>query len=163
MAINFTADEIFEMAEFIEESGAKFYRQAAQNNSDPKRKEMFLKLAAMEDNHLVIFKTMRRQLNAEEKAQDTFDPDNEAAMYLQTMAGAHGWEGKLSPAKELTGKESFKEVLQIALNAEKDSVIFYFGLRSFITPKAGKDKLDAIIKEEINHITVLNQQLSASK
>jgi len=161
MAITFNADEIFEMAVEIERNGAKFYREAAANTSDEQTKKMLLDLADMEQGHLSTFEQMRQNLTDAQKEATTFDPDNEAAMYLRTMADAHGSEGMKSPTEKLTGNESIREIIEIALNSEKDSVIFYFGLKGFVSAKAGRDKVEAIIKEELAHITILNKQLRA--
>lgn len=161
MPITFNADEVFQIAEQIERNGVKFYRKAADNASDKETKQMLLDMADMEAGHLTTFEHMRRHLVGREKAGTVFDPDNEASRYLQTMADAHGSEGKKSPIEELTGAESIEEILKIALNAEKDSVIYYFGLRSFVPPKAGRYKIDAIIAEEVEHITTLNQKLAS--
>ena len=159
MGITFNANEVFEMAEEIERNGAKFYRKAAENASDDKIKKMLLGMAAMEDKHLKTFREMREQLSAREKEENVFDPNDEAAMYLQTMADARSWEGRKSPGVELTGNETTKEIIEIALNSEKESVVFYHGLRSLVPPKAGRDKIDAIITEELSHIRVLLEQL----
>ena len=159
MPITFNADEIFEIAEEIERNAGKFYRKASGIASDKVTKKLLLDLAAMEDGHLKIFRDMRELLSDKEKEQVTFDPEDQAAQYLQTMADMHGSEGKISPTKELTGKETIKEIIEIALNAEKDSVVFYFGLRSFVPATGGRDKVEKIINEELGHINVLNQRL----
>ncbi len=163
MAITFNADEVFEMAEEIERNAAAFYREAAKITKDKDTNKMLLDLASMEDGHMIIFKEMRLHLTGEEKERTTFDPDNEAAMYLQTMADIHGTEGKISRTKKLTGTESTEEILKIALNSEKDSVVFYCGLRNYVSDKAGSDKLAAIVREEISHITAINKKLIALK
>jgi rubrerythrin len=163
MGITFNADEIFEMAENIERDGAKFYRQAAKNAADEKTRKMLLDLAAMEDKHLATFQEMRKELSAREKEEMVFDPDNQAAMYLQTMASGHGWEGKKSLTENLTGNETLEDILKTAIKAENDSVVFYSGLKELVPAKAGKDKLEAIIKEELGHIAILNQQLALLK
>jgi rubrerythrin len=163
MSITFNADEIFEMAENIERDGAKFYRQAAKNTADKKTKQMFLDLASMEDKHLATFQAMRKRLGDSEKEEMIFDPDNEAAMYLQTVARGHGWEGKKSLTESLTGRERLEDILKIALDAENNSVIFYTSLKELVPPKAGRDKVEAIIKEELGHIAVLNRQLALLK
>jgi rubrerythrin len=75
------------------------------------------------------------------------------------MADAHSAEGKVTPEEELTGNESIREVLEIALNSEKEAVVFYFGLKSFVSQKAGKDKVEAIILEELSHVTALLNEL----
>ena len=161
MPIKFNADEIFEIAEQMERNGMKFYRKAADRASDKQTKQMLLEMAGMEAEHLKTFEHMRRYLTNKEKAETVFDPDNEDSLYLATKAYSHGSEGRKSPTEELTGTESIAEILKIALNAEKDSVIYYFGLRSFVPPKAGRDKVDAIIAEEVEHITMLNQKLAS--
>ena len=159
MSITFNADEIFEMAEEIERNGAKFYREATKKTSDSKTKQMLLDMAAMEDGHLRTFAKMRYELSNQEKKETIFDPDSEAALYLQAMADSRGIEGRISPTQKLTGKETIKEILEIALNSEKESVVFYFGLKGMVPTKAGQDRVEAIILEEINHITALLNQL----
>ncbi len=160
MSITFNADEIFEMAESIERDAAEFYRLAVKNTDNKKTKQMFLDLANMEDKHLATFQEMRKQLSAEEKEQTIFDPDDEAAMYLQAMAKGYGWEGKKSLTETLTGNEDLEDILKIALKAEHNSVAFYSGLKELVPPRVGRDKVEAIIKEELGHIAVLSEQLA---
>ncbi|MHC4114204.1 MAG: ferritin family protein [Planctomycetota bacterium] len=159
MGITFNADEIFEIAEEIERSGASFYRQAAKNAPDKTVRQLLLDMAVMEDEHLATFQKMREELSKQEKNKVVFDPDNEAVLYLQAMADAHGSEGRITPAEKLTGKESLKKILEIALNSEKESVVYYFGLKNSVPAGAGRDKIEAIILEELSHITTLLNKL----
>ncbi len=161
MPITFNANEIFEMAEEIERNGARFYRQAAQNTSDKQTKQMLLDMADMEDGHLKTFEKMREQLSGQEKGWTVFDPDNQSVLYLQAMADARGYEGKITSGKELTGSETPKEILETALNSEKESIVFYFGLKGLVSAKAGRDKVEAIIIEELSHITTLLNKLKS--
>lgn len=161
MGITFKAEEIFEIAEEIENNGAKFYRQAAEK-VDYETKKFLLDMAEMEAEHLVIFREMKKSLSEAEKGQSVYDPDEQSIQYLQTMADARGWEGRISPMKELTGQESIKEIIEIALNSEKESVIFYFGLKSLVPVKAGRDKVEKIIIEELGHISTLIKKLKAT-
>jgi rubrerythrin len=163
VSITFNANEIFEMAEEIERNGAEFYRQAATNATDKETKRMLLDMAGMEDSHLKTFEEMRKQLSGQEKGWTVFDPDNQSALYLQAMADARGFEGKITPTKELTGKETPREILEIALNSENGSVVFYLSLKELVPVKAGRDKVEAIIMEELSHITTLIKQLRALK
>lgn len=159
MPITFNADEIFEMAEEIERNAEKFYRQASEKAPTEEMQKFFNNMAKMEDRHLKIFEQMRQELSSDEKGQSVYDPDDEATQYLQTMADGHGYEGRISPTRDLTGSESMKEVIEIALNAEKDSVVFYYGLKSMVPEKAGRDKIEKIILEELSHITTLLKYL----
>ena len=163
MGIQFSADEIFEMAEEIERNGAKFYRKAAEKAGGADIKECLLNMAAMEEAHLEIFAAMRKTLTDPEKEVMTYDPDNEAALYLDAMAASHGTEGKKSPTDELTGRESIREIVQIAIGAEKDSVVFYSGLKSLVTSPASLEKVEKIIAEELSHLATLTKKLRQLK
>ena len=91
MNATYNAFEAFEIAEQIERNAVKFYRKAAELSDDPRASEMFLKLAEWEKVHVQVFADMRKQLSEDEKTTTTYDPDNEAALYLKTMADAKGW------------------------------------------------------------------------
>lgn len=161
MPVTFNADEVFEMAEQIERSAAKFYREAATNAPDRQVKDTFLRLAAMEDRHLRTFQEMRTTLSDQEKGGTTFDPEGEASLYLQAMADDRGFEGMRGRGVKLTGKESTRELLEIAISAEKNSVLYYVGLKEMVPTEIGRDKIEAIIREEVSHAADLRRQLAA--
>jgi rubrerythrin len=163
MSIVFNADEVFEMAEQIERNGAKFYREAATKTSDRRIKEMFLRLAGMEDGHLRTFQQMRKTLSDREKEETTFDPEGEASFYLQAMADDRGSEGKRSLTVKLTGQESTQELFDIAIGAEKNSILYYVGLKALVPEDAGRDKVETIIREEVSHLAELRRQMDALK
>lgn len=163
MSITFSANEIFEMAEELERNGSRFYRQAAESFKEPAKQQLLLSLAEMEDMHELTFEAMRNHLTDAEREVDTFDPDDEAGMYLRAMADGHVFDLSQPPAEKLTGNESFTDILKIAIDCEKDSIVFYLGLKDLVPAKEGKDKIDAIIREEMGHISLLNKQLNASQ
>ena len=156
MKYDFNADEIFKMAIRIEENGVHFYRKAASLQSDEAMKEMLGRLAIMEDHHKSTFESMRKNLSEGEKLQTIFDPEDESSQYLAIMADSHGGEGSPSAADALTGEESIKKVIAIAVGLEKESILFYIGLKDMVPPKYGREKLDDIIREERKHIIMLN-------
>ncbi|MCJ7775532.1 MAG: rubrerythrin, partial [Desulfobulbaceae bacterium] len=77
MSYDFSADEIFEMAEQIERNGARFYRKMAENISDKSIRELLLDFAAMEDDHERVFASMRADLSDKEREPNVFDPGDE--------------------------------------------------------------------------------------
>ena len=159
MAIPFNADEIFEMAEQIERNGAKFYRKAAESASDESIEKLFLNFAAMEVEHEKTFAQMRAELSGKETEAMSFDPDNQAAMYLRAVANGHVFDTKTNPADRLTGNESVQDILLMAIGAEKDSIAFYVGLKNSVSAPAGKEKVDKIIREEMGHISILSDKI----
>ena len=163
MSIVFNADEVFGMAERIEENGAAFYRKAADLKSATDSRQFLLKLADMEDHHKATFAAMRGQLSDAMKGDTAFDPYMEASLYLAAMADAHGGEGSPSVAAGLTENASLDQILRIALGLEEKSIVFYLGIKDMVPEKLGKDKIDAIIAEEKSHIVTLAGELKKVK
>ena len=161
MGVTFNADEVFEMAEQIERNGAKFYRAAAEKF--PAIQQFLLDLAVMEDEHEKTFADMRAQLSGREEEPMVFDPEGEVQMYLRVIADGEVFNVKAEPAEHLKGQETAEGILEIAIDMEKESIAFYAGLKECVPPRAGRDKIEAIIREEFSHIATLNEQLSALK
>jgi rubrerythrin len=155
MILRYNADEILEMAEQIERNGSKFYQRAAEQASDEGARKMMRELAAMEDDHERTFAAMRSELSFKEKEPVVFDPDNEQFLYLRAMADRNVFDTSADPSARLTGKEKLEDILQMAIGMEKDSIIFYMGLRELVSERLGKGRLDNIIQEEYSHIATL--------
>ena len=161
MTIVFNADEIFEMAEQIERNGARFYRQAADGQLEPVQREMLLELAAMEDAHEKVFADMRADLLGPESETTTFDPQGEAASYLRAMVDGHVFDTKTDPTGFLESHRSIGDILRKAIDLEKDSIVFYLGMKDMVPERLGKDKIESIIREEMSHVVLLNRELKA--
>ncbi|MFH1881811.1 MAG: rubrerythrin, partial [Planctomycetota bacterium] len=117
----------------------------------------------MEAEHEETFANMRKQISHKERELITFDPENEMTLYLQAIANGHIFDLKKDPSEQLTGKETIDDILKLAIEAEKDSIVFYLGLKNFVPAKVGKDKVEEIITEEMGHIATLSQKLGALK
>jgi len=157
MSYDFNADDVFEMAEQMERNGGKFYRTAADNTTDSENKEFLLSLAEMEDQHEKTFKGMRTDLTGKDKASTVFDPEGEAALYLRALA-----DTRVFFEKEID-VSSMRNILKSAIEAEKDSIVFYLGMKEAVPESFGKGRLDHIIKEEMGHIKMLSKKLVAHK
>jgi rubrerythrin len=157
MMYDFNADDIFEIAEQLERNGAKFYRTAADSVSGQDAKDFLLKLADMEDDHEKTFSKMRSELTADEKAATVFDPQGEAAHYLRALA-----DTRVFFEKEID-TSSMEAILKDAITAEKDSIVFYLGMRDAVPENLGRGRLDDVIKEEMAHIKLLSTELKALK
>lgn len=154
MPNEFNANEIFEIAVKIEQNGAMFYRNAAEQVEEENHKEFLLELARMEDEHEATFADMQKELQDEEKTPTTFDPDDETVLYLKALADIRVFFEKDQP------DNSFKGILSCAIQAEKDSIAFYLGMKELVPAKLGQSKIDAIIKEEMSHIRLLAGKLT---
>lgn len=154
---DFNADDIFEIAEQLERNGAKFYRSAAESVGDQNAKAFLLRLADMEDDHEKTFSKMRSELTADEKAATVFDPEGEAVHYLQALA-----DTRVFFEKEMD-VSSMEAIFKDAITAEKDSIVFYLGMRDAVPGSMGRSRLDDIIKEEMGHIRLLSKELKVLK
>ena len=160
MSISFNADEILEIAQLIELNGLNFYSAAANAVADPQAKEMLSKLAEWEVTHEKLFCDMRAGLNENQKQPTVFDPDNEMGLYLKSMADSVVFTSKMKP-EEMLGKDpSFREVLEIALEREKDAVVFYAGIKEIVPASLGRDKIETIMQEEVSHVVMITKRLS---
>ena len=157
MMYDFNADDIFEIAKQMERNGAEFYRIAAKAAKDDNSRELLLSFAAMEDDHKKIFTQMQSQLTASEKTATVFDPEGEAAGYLKALADTRVFfEKKIDTS-------SMEAILKDAITAEKDSIVFYLGMREVVPEKQGRSCLDDVIKEEMGHIRLLSKELTTQK
>jgi rubrerythrin len=159
MAFKFNAGEVLDMAMQIERNGGVFYRKAAENN--PEGRDMLLKIARQEDEHLVLFEDMSKELTPQELEATVFDPDGESSMYLKSMADSHVFDLRGNdPAGILKGDESLNEIIDRAIQAEKESIVFFVAMKELVPERLGKERMDHLIKEEMGHITWLNGKRS---
>ena len=163
MSLEFNPDEVLQMAVQIERNGARFYRKAGELVKDAEARELLLKLADWEEDHERVFADIRAQLTTPERQATVFDPDHEAAFYLRAMADGHVFDVRTEPADLLTGREEVEEILRLAIGQEKDSIIFYLGLKEIISEKMGRERIDEIIKEEMRHIAYLNKEMATQR
>ncbi|MBN2592376.1 MAG: ferritin family protein [Sedimentisphaerales bacterium] len=160
MVMTYTADEIYEIAEQIERDAAEFYREAAETCPNEDIKKILFDMSETENEHLRTFQNMREKLT-DEAGLSVFDPFGRSAMYLQAIADARSWEGRINPMQALTGNETAREIIEIAVESEKEMVVFYVGLKDLVYFRAGKDKVEEIIIEELNHICALLKKLKS--
>jgi len=121
------------------------------------------KLAAMEDGHKATFIEIQKTLTDKEKGGKVFDPQDELSLYLAAMADTHGGEGSPSAADSLTGSETMEKLLTTAIGLEKESVLFYLGIKDIVSPEYGLERIEDIIREERGHIAQLNSLLGKLK
>jgi len=161
MGFGFNANEILLMAERIERNGARFYRRAAEVcGTDAESRRILLDLAEMEDKHEQSFAEIREALADAESRPPTFDPEGDTAAYLAAMADAHVFGPDFDPA-EIACDKSPEELLRMAIQLEKESIVFYLGLRDLVPPASGADRVEEILQEEKTHVATLRDRIGA--
>jgi len=157
MSFVFNADEILEMALQIERNGEKFYRESAKRIKDSDARDLLTKLADMEIEHQKVFQGMRTALTPADQKALTSDPNNEAGLYLASLANTKVFFEKDIDTSQLQG------IFKSALAAEKDSIAFYLGMKDLVPTGSGRDKIEEIIREEMRHVRLLGEKLAALK
>ncbi len=158
----FNIDEIFEIAEQIERNGVQFYSKAAEKFPEYSKKSILLNLAEMERNHEKRFHEMRAVLaNKESQISQFLDPQNEAKLYLHSIANSKVFDLRANALEKFEKVKTVSDVLRIAIDLEKDSIIFYLGIKEYVPNELGKDKIDLIVKEEMSHVKILTDLLES--
>jgi rubrerythrin len=167
MSYDFNIDEVLKMAEQIEINGARFYRQMADAISVDPLRQLFFDFAKMEEQHQKVFASMRSDLSDKEREPTVFDPEGETALYLKALADVRVFEQNAEEefllSDDLSEKEKVKRIFRAAINREKESIVFYLGMKELVPKNFGKDKIDAVIKEEMKHIRLLGSRFVSLK
>jgi rubrerythrin len=153
----FNIDEVFKMAVQVEVNGVNFYTKAAENSEDPKIKKYFLELADMERDHIKIFTEMGKDFSKNVNTENFLDPFDEARAYLKAFIAGEVFSIDDNPADKLTGNESFRDILKTAIGLERDSIVFYLGIKKMVPEEFGKGRIDKILDEEMRHIAMLSK------
>jgi len=154
----YSPDEIFQIAEQIERNGIGYYRKACEIACGSERKKLFKELENMERQHLEDFIKIRQEFKAD--AADTpLDVNGEAGLYLSAIANSNVFVPDKDPAESIGAGCDIDKIIERAIDMEKNSIIFYIGLKDLVISKAGKRKVESIIQQEIKHILMLNERI----
>ena len=160
--MKFNVDEIFEMAEHIERNGARFYRSAVEIVDNPHGKELLAGLAAMEDEHEKTYAEMRKRVNPSGQQRDTvYEGDDSAVQYIRAWADKNVFDIDASIFEGLRGDETLVQIINKAIQREKETIIFFEGLKDSLTNSEDRENVERIIHEEVQHIAILTKERRA--
>ena len=152
----FSINEIFEIAEQIERNGYSFYKRAAEVAKNEDSKNLLLELAEMEKGHEDLFVTLKKELDLE-TAIDFNDLDNSALQYLQAMVDGKVFINLQPNDTAFEGNESMEDVKKLAIEFEKNTVLYFVALQNATKEQGYKDKIQKLINEELQHILILTE------
>jgi rubrerythrin len=158
-----TADQIFGIGVEIEKNGRLFYASAASNAAGASIKQLLNELAQWEKKHIEIFTALRNKLPPQAKDENLYDPSDEISLYLKATADSHVFIKTSNIESLAAGCKTPREILNIAMSFEKDSVVFYASVREAVAEGAGKAEVEQIIHEELTHIGFLTRELQKIK
>lgn len=157
--VHFTGREVLEMAVKIEENGLRFYTDAGKASKNKKIKDLFKTLADEEGRHVKVFADMRKYAS-EDTVAEGFDPYMaEASLYLKALADSEVFTRADEGRRFAEKVKEEKEVLQFAIDMEKDAILFYYEIDKMIRQK-DKEVLSRLIDQEKEHLKRLSVLLA---
>lgn len=141
--------EIARGAMRIEEKGFRFYSAMAGMTEDERARQIFIKLADEEKEHLKVF----------EKLLGCYEHDEflepEVADYLNALMQENLFPVDVEPGQPDRKVETMKDALAIGVQAEKDAILLYHELLSRTRSEHGRKLLYSLIEEEKMHLMEL--------
>ncbi len=145
----FSVREILDLAIQVEKNGEQNYRDAMQKISNPSLRSMLEWLADQEGKHQSWFSERKERLDTD---GDDLEMEAMGSSILQGILGDQSFSLKEADLSKIDGVEA---LIQLAVEFEKDSILFYEMIGSFIEDTEISDKLNEIIAEENHHIELL--------
>ena len=147
----FSGSEIVEIGIHIERNGGDFYRATAAKSKNASAKELFLFLASEEDRHIKVFQGI---LDSVEKYEPIEAYPGEYAAYMSALASEYVFTKKDKGNEVAKTVKNDLEAVQKGIGFEKDSIVFYEGMKKAV-PQEGQKVLDALIEQEKLHLVKL--------
>lgn len=146
----------------IETRGKAFYHQAYEQAVHQEHKDLFLFLMNEETQHWDLFTQIFTAVSERKEAHSAeylFDP--ETYRYLTVLAESHIFPPESQASGKIAELKSVKSILHTAMQAEKDSILFYDELsRNAKFPEARK--IFARLKiEEQGHVVKIREMIEA--
>lgn len=151
MANVFAGSEIVELGVQIEKNGRDFYSELAAKSKNEKAKDVFKYLKGEEEKHIIIFQKILLSVHKYEP-QEAYP--GEYFAYMNALASEYVFTRK-NKGKEIAKKiKSDMEAVNIGIGFEKDSIIFYEGMKK-VVPEDENKVVDGLILQEQNHLRQL--------
>lgn len=151
MGSSYNAHEIIGIAIEVEKRGKEFYQKMAAHTQCEQVKNLLLFLSDQEAKHIERFQRLYDAIDNECINEGT---DSEYDAYIHVLAKAFILTPQKVRAKTEEGFTSDADVIDFALQMEKDAVLTYTALQGAIADDA-KHVLNDIIAEEQRHVVLL--------
>ncbi|MBI5017558.1 MAG: ferritin family protein [Deltaproteobacteria bacterium] len=158
MSYYLNTDEIFQVGVEIERNGKAFYEAAAERAPDPGVRALCRELAAWETRHVELFEALRRALPAAAREGQVFDPNSEESGYLKAAADTHVFLKSADVAELVARCRTGREILDLAIGFEKDSVVFYAAMKNVVPKEYAAASIDGLVDEELKHVAILTAE-----
>lgn len=146
------------IAQNMEKHGLEFYQKAAAKAKDAATRDLFLRLAEDEKKHLARFEELEEILQADRRAKEGYTDDADLAAYIDRLVETQVFAEEGAVARLAREVKSDYEALAVGIRAERDSILFYQEMMSFIDSKQARAAFSTILDEEREHLRLLGDQ-----
>jgi rubrerythrin len=146
------------IAQNMEKHGLEFYQRAAARAKDTATRDLFLRLAEDEKKHLARFEELEEILQADRRAKKGYTDDADLAAYIDRLVETQVFADEGTAARLADQARSDYEALAVAIRAERDSILFYQEMMSFIESNLARAAFSTILDEERAHLRILGDQ-----
>ena len=153
MANIFAGSEIVEIGIQIENNGRDFYSTLIGQSKNVKAKDLFKYLAGEEEKHIRVFQKI---LEGVEKYEAPESYPGEYFAYMNSLASEYVFTEK-NKGKEIAQKiKTDREAIDLGIGFEKDSIIFYEGMKK-VVPEYDLEVVSESIAQEQSHLRLLSE------
>ncbi len=151
-----TGRDVLEVAVQIEKNGVRFYTLAGETVRNERLSELLSFLAEEEKRHITTFEEMLNDIPADAPPGTTDPYLDEASLYIGALADSkvftkHGIGLRLDE-----GVKNESEILRLAIDMEKDSILFYHELKNGVR-EGDRPSVEKLISEEKEHFVKLQK------
>ena len=150
--MNFSIEEIIDIAIGMEDAGYNLYTRSAEKFEDQMIKDLFSFLAKQELEHKKIFKSF---IESENTGSGEFN--EEYYLYLKAIGGGRIYpEGDDNIDEVISKIKTPMDAINKGFQDEKNSILFYTEIKKLYDPESEIDNiLNRIIEEERKHALLL--------
>jgi rubrerythrin len=151
-------DEVYRVGMCIEEAGLDFYTRMADKADDQATKRVFRRLAKDEKQHLAFFESLELK-TAKGMGSAPAEHDADTSKYVCSLVDG-GIFANLGKMESLARRKFNAEgALELALQVEKDAVLYYMEALAATKKRSTKQALTRLIDEEKSHVVQISKRL----
>jgi rubrerythrin len=151
-------DEVYRVGMCIEEAGLDFYTKMAEKAQDPATKRVFKRLARDEEKHLAFFESLELK-TAGGMGTRPPEQDVEVSKYVCSLVDGGIFKNIAAMQRAARGKFNPEKALELALQVEKDAVLYYTEAHAANKKSRSREALSQLIDEEKHHVVELTKRL----